>query len=400
MASIISAGTTSSTALNISADTSGVLQLASNNGTVAVTVDTSQNLGIGTTSPTAKLDVRGSGSFITATNPQTFWSVDSALTTHSMYAQFNTTNVIGTMGTYTSDPLAFVTGNTERMRIASGGNVLLRITNPSVYDTNGGSDVSGYWNFQTASANDTSDKFIAGAGSGAIFGGTTNNTSGNPIINSYIRFANVSNTAGSETGSIIFYTKPSSNSASNNVGMTLNSSGFLVMTQLNANGQAGQMQVGVTSSTGINGCLAIAANASGAYPLAINALSTGQGLVGWFYNSGLVTSISIAGGNTISYGTTSDYRLKENVQPMTGALAKVEKLNPVTYTWKSNGLAGQGFIAHELQEVIPDAVVGEKDAIDEDGKIVNQSVDTSFLVATLTAAIQELNAKVTALENK
>ena len=95
-----------------------------------------------------------------------------------------------------------------------------------------------------------------------------------------------------------------------------------------------------------------------------------------------------------SYITSSDYRLKENITPMTGALAKVTQLKPVTYTWKIDGSDGQGFIAHELQTVVPDAVVGEKDAIDADGNPKYQGVDTSFLVATLTAAIQELKAIV------
>jgi hypothetical protein len=92
---------------------------------------------------------------------------------------------------------------------------------------------------------------------------------------------------------------------------------------------------------------------------------------------------------------------------MIGALAKVAALKPCTYTWKEDGSAGEGFIAHELAEVCPQAVVNEKDAINEDGSIKPQGVDTSFLVATLTAAIQELKAeldatkaKVTALEAK
>jgi hypothetical protein len=93
------------------------------------------------------------------------------------------------------------------------------------------------------------------------------------------------------------------------------------------------------------------------------------------------------------FSTTSDYRLKEEVTPMTGALAKIAALKPVSYKWKSTGDVSQGFIAHELQAVIPDAVVGEKDAIDENGQPQYQSIDTSFLVATLTAALQELDAK-------
>ena len=116
--------------------------------------------------------------------------------------------------------------------------------------------------------------------------------------------------------------------------------------------------------------------------------SNGNGIVGSIYTSGSATT----------YATSSDYRLKENIAPMSGALDTVSKLKPVTYKWKVDGSDGQGFIAHELQAVVPDAVVGVKDAVDLEGNPQYQQIDTSFLVATLTAAIQELNAKVTALE--
>jgi hypothetical protein len=93
--------------------------------------------------------------------------------------------------------------------------------------------------------------------------------------------------------------------------------------------------------------------------------------------------------NSTLYSTVSDYRLKENVQPMRGALARVAALKPCTYTWKSDGSACEGFIAHELQVICPGAVSGQKDAVNEDGSIKPQGIDTSILVATLTAAIQE-----------
>jgi hypothetical protein len=110
----------------------------------------------------------------------------------------------------------------------------------------------------------------------------------------------------------------------------------------------------------------------------------------------------IANSSSTAYNTSSDYRLKEDIQPMTGALVTVQALKPVTYKWKVDGSDGQGFIAHELQEVCPDAVTGEKDAVetytDEDGveqtRPKYQGIDTSFLVATLTAAIQELKAEL------
>jgi hypothetical protein len=119
----------------------------------------------------------------------------------------------------------------------------------------------------------------------------------------------------------------------------------------------------------------------------------GDGFIGFGYNGGQIGSITQSGTTAVAYNTSSDYRLKENIQPMTGALAKVAALKPCTYKWKSDGSDGQGFIAHELQEVCPDAVTGEKDAVNEDGSIKPQGIDTSFLVATLTAAIQELKAE-------
>ena len=124
-------------------------------------------------------------------------------------------------------------------------------------------------------------------------------------------------------------------------------------------------------------------------------------------NNGAVGSISTSG-STTTYSTSSDYRLKNTIKPMTGALDKVALLKPVTYKWNADGLDGQGFIAHELQEIVPDCVTGEKDATreGESGVVpLYQGVDTSYLVATLTAAIQELKtitetqaARITALE--
>jgi hypothetical protein len=106
-----------------------------------------------------------------------------------------------------------------------------------------------------------------------------------------------------------------------------------------------------------------------------------------------VGSISTTASAT-AYNTSSDYRLKDNVQPMSGALAKVALLKPVTFKWKIDGSNSEGFIAHELQAIKPDCVSGDKDAVDADGKPVYQGIDTSFLVATLTAALQETKALI------
>jgi len=128
------------------------------------------------------------------------------------------------------------------------------------------------------------------------------------------------------------------------------------------------------------------ASAGSTFAVFINSAGTTQG------------SIYANATNTVQFLTSSDYRLKENIAPMTGALAKVSALKPVTYNWKSDGSASQGFIAHELQAVVPECVGGEKDAVDADGNPKYQGVDTSFLVATLTAAIQEQQALITQLQ--
>jgi len=162
---------------------------------------------------------------------------------------------------------------------------------------------------------------------------------------------------------------------------------------------SGNVLIGTTSnSVGAVSCkFGLVGDFSGSFGQSIN---SSTGATAYHINFGLSGTqtgyISSTSGGT-TYTTTSDYRLKENIMPMTGALDKVVLLKPVTYKWKENNLDGsQGFIAHELAEVCPQAVSGEKDAVNEDGSIKAQGIDTSFLVATLTAAIQELNAKVDA----
>jgi hypothetical protein len=111
---------------------------------------------------------------------------------------------------------------------------------------------------------------------------------------------------------------------------------------------------------------------------------------GTTYIVGGTISTSVSG---TTYGTSSDYRLKENVQPMLNGLATIAALRPVTYDWVLDKSAGEGFIAHELQAVIPFAVYGDKDATNEDGSLKPQQVDYSKIVVRLVAAIQELKAE-------
>jgi len=133
----------------------------------------------------------------------------------------------------------------------------------------------------------------------------------------------------------------------------------------------------------------------------LSVVNTNGGNTGNFCNfarsdTTVIGAIQQNGASAVTYSTSSDYRLKEDIAPMTGALAKVALLKPCTYKWKVDGSDGQGFIAHELAEVVPQCVTGEKDAVDAEGNPVYQGIDTSFLSATLAAAIQELHQIVQA----
>lgn len=107
----------------------------------------------------------------------------------------------------------------------------------------------------------------------------------------------------------------------------------------------------------------------------------------------------VVGAASVSYNTTSDYRLKNVEGPINQALSRVMALRPIKYKWKINNESGEGFIAHELQAVCPLAVSGQKDGVDKTGRPAYQSVDASKLVGLLVAAIQELKSEVDALKS-
>ena len=117
------------------------------------------------------------------------------------------------------------------------------------------------------------------------------------------------------------------------------------------------------------------------------------------FNAGQVGSITCTSTAT-AYNTSSDYRLKEDPQPIVGAIDRVLQLNPVNFAWKVDGSRVDGFIAHEAQAVVPEAVHGEKDAVDEDGNPVYQGIDQSKLVPLLTAALQETLGRINILETR
>ena len=289
-----------------------------------------------------------------------------------------------------ADTIAFAEGGAEVARFDSSGNFGIGVT-PSAW-------VSNFKAFQVGTGgtfygdyNNTTSYF----GNNAYFNGTN----WKYVSSSYALYAYQDRSAGKHVWAVA-----ASGTAGNNItwteAMTLDSSGNLL--------------VGTTS---VSGLTTISAN-SNVKPLLgfldTNTSSTTYRIVDFNRNGTQTGTISINNTNT-TYATSSDYRLKEDVQPMVGGLARVAALKPVTYKWKVDGSDGEGFIAHELAEVVPQAVTGEKDAVetytDEEGKEqtrpVYQGIDTSFLVATLTAAIQEqqaiiesLTARIAALEAK
>ena len=126
--------------------------------------------------------------------------------------------------------------------------------------------------------------------------------------------------------------------------------------------------------------------------------STSDKLINFYYGTSNVGQI-VTGGTNVLYQSNSDYRLKENVVEMTGALDKVSQLKPSTYNFISQPETQvDGFMAHELQEVVPQAVSGEKDGMNEDGTPKYQGVDHSQIVPLLVGAIQELKAEIETLK--
>lgn len=138
---------------------------------------------------------------------------------------------------------------------------------------------------------------------------------------------------------------------------------------------------------------------------------SGAGAIQIFFNGngseiGSVSSSNVRQGTSVIYNTSSDYRLKENITTLENGLDRLNKLKPVKFQWKSDGKEDEGFIAHEVDDVFPYAIFGEKDAVYEDGKIKPQGMDYGRITPLLVKAIQEqqtiiedLKARIEALES-
>jgi hypothetical protein len=324
------------------------------------------NVGIGTSSPVSgyQLTLSGSASAI-------YFNATGGGTPRNYGIG---TNFVAGNGEFTIRDLS---AGADRLTISSTGNAGLGVT-PSAWNAGkaiqlGTTDPSGIWN----------------PGDGI-------NVISNLYYNSAYLFA--------DTGYALYYQQ--NTSSGKHIWATSTASGSAgggaTLPQMMTLDASGNLLVGTTAipAVGVGGTL-ISSGLSTQPNLKLSFGSfTGSGTYVSFINgNGEVGSIS-SSGTTTTYATSSDYRLKNSVAPMTGALEKVALLKPCTYKWNVDGLDCQGFIAHELAEVVPDCVVGEKDAVDEDGNPKYQGIDTSFLVATLTAAIQEQQAMIESLRQR
>ena len=312
--------------------------------TQAMTLDASGNLGVGTTSPAAKLNISGGDAYFynTATyggirigyDGSNYWSIQRENASTGRLGFFNgasekvSIDASGNMGIGTTSPINFGAG----------------ITTLEIKGTNGT-----YGGYFIATANGGATQMQLAGENGVGYVGTRTNHPVYFLINNTER-------------------------------MRLDTSGNLLVNTTTSNAK-----LTVYGASGVAACYFKVNTDNDAAIFFANAANSIVGQV-------QVTNVATV------YLTSSDYRLKNNITPMTGALAKVSKLKPVTYKWNVDGSDGEGFIAHELAEVCPQAVSGGKDAVDENGNPKHQGIDTSFLIATLTAAIQEQQTIIESLK--
>jgi hypothetical protein len=121
-----------------------------------------------------------------------------------------------------------------------------------------------------------------------------------------------------------------------------------------------------------------------------------------FYRNGTSVGTIVTTPSATAYNTSSDYRLKINPQPLTGSGTFIDTLQPKTWTWAINGESGIGFIAHEVAEVAPSTVFGEKDAVNEDGTPNYQAMEygSAEFIAHIIAELQDLRRRFAQLETE
>ena len=260
------------------------------------------------------------------------------------------------------------TGAEERMRITSGGDVGINDTSPT-------SD-SGFNGPVLRVKGSTSPSVIArNSSSGGEGLMSTPNEAG-------LQFAIAGNATASHNY-IMFRTGNTNSNYNSTERMRITSDGKTQWGTYTGNGST----IGVSLETYGNG-----------YLYASESTGTSAQYHLYFLNgNGNVGRIETTASQT-NYVTSSDYRLKENEVLISDGLTRLNQLKPYRFNFIADAdTTVDGFFAHEVAEVVPQAVTGEKDAVDDDGNIVSQGIDQSKLVPLLVKAVQELSAKVEAL---
>lgn len=163
---------------------------------------------------------------------------------------------------------------------------------------------------------------------------------------------------------------------------------------------SGSLRLGTTGTEGVTNRLTVKFTGGGTEYGMVMKPAADNTVPIYFQNAsgGNVGSVGITASST-SYNTSSDHRLKENVTDVTDGITRVKQLEPKRFNFIADpDTTVDGFLAHEAQAVVPEAVTGTHNQVDDDGNAVMQGIDQSKLVPLLTAALKESIAKIEALE--
>jgi len=371
--------------------------------TERIRLDSSGNVGIGTTSPSRKLEITDA----------TF----SALRIkNSSTSIANGTNICGIEFEHADSSAAGVcAGINALMADTSTGALHMTFstgTNVNLYQENMRLDSSGNVGIGTTTIGNKLQ--VHESGSFAVFAGFSNDTTGSGSSDGLIVGINSDENGvlyHYENNAIIFGTNNSEKMRLTNVGQLLvgttdnNSCSAKLIVQADSipsyYANSGGLNVNVTNSNDIH-CAEFFQGRYNKRVITHSHSNTGSVTFDVFeQNDSNVGSIT-GGGSSIAFNTSSDYRLKENIVNITDGITRLKQLIPRRFNWisDSTNTLVDGFIAHEVSPVIPEAVTGEKDALEEDGSIDPQAMDYSKLTPLLTAALQEAIAKIEVLETK